>query len=295
MSIDSGQTTRGTTWAQDGEPLAWLAHGPRDAPTLHLFHGLISSRSHWPLFVEHFKQTKRLIDWDYRGHGGQPPPRDMKSLNIEQFADDSHRVLHDAGSVPAVLVGLSFGVQVALEHYRRHPSDARALVLICGTAGHPLDRVTRASWVRGFAKRVALGFGQGAVVGRTKRALGPRLPAPLLRHGAYLTGGARRGDCPPEVLDAVFDHALDLDARVVGHVAASYFDHSADDVLPDVKVPTLILAGDRDQLTPVAAAERMRDRIPGAELVIFPGHSHLVLVEKPGEVHALIEKFLARI
>ena len=262
---------------------------------MHLFHGLISSRSHWPLFVEHFRDDYRLVDWDYRGHGGQPLPRDLSSINVAQLAEDSHRVLADVGQPPAVLVGLSFGVQVALEHYRRYPHDARALVLMCGTAGHPLDRLTQAAWVRNFARRVALGFGKGALVGRTTRALWQRLPAQLLRQGAYLTGGARRGDCPPEVLDAVFEHARELDPRVVGQVAASYFEHSADDVLPDVRVPTLIIAGDKDQLTPVTAAERMRDRIPGAELVVFPGHSHLVLVEKPGEVHAVIERFLARV
>ena len=57
-------------------------------------------------------------------------------------------------------------------------------------------------------------------------------------------------------------------------------------------VPTLIIAGDRDQLTPVATAERMQRAIPGSELVVFPGHSHLVQVEKPAEVHAAIDAFL---
>ncbi len=283
------------SWAQDGEPLAWQAHGSAAAPTLHLFHGLISSRAHWPLFTEHFARDWQLLDWDYRGHGGQPLPRELASINVGQFAEDSHVVLHAAGKPPAVLVALSFGVQVALEHYRRYPNDARALVLMCGTAGHPLDRLTRASWVRSLARRVALGLGQGELIGQGTRALWKRLPAPLLREAAYWTGGARREYCPPEVLDAVFSHAKALDPRVVGHVAASYFEHSADDVLPSVRVPTLIIAGDRDELTPVAAAERMRDRIPGAELVVFPGHSHLVLVEKPAEVHALIERFLARL
>jgi pimeloyl-ACP methyl ester carboxylesterase len=79
-------------------------------------------------------------------------------------------------------------------------------------------------------------------------------------------------------------------------VVASYFEHSARAVLPTVRVPTLILAGDRDQLTPVACAERMLHEIQAAgapaRLVIYPGHSHLLQVERPDQVHAEIERFL---
>ena len=57
-------------------------------------------------------------------------------------------------------------------------------------------------------------------------------------------------------------------------------------------MPTLIIAGDRDQLTPVPIAERMQREIPNSKLVVFPGHSHLVQVEKPAEVHAAIDEFL---
>ena len=74
---------------------------------------------------------------------------------------------------------------------------------------------------------------------------------------------------------------------------AAYLEHDAHDVLPTITVPTLIVAGDRDQLTPVALAERMQREIPNSELVVFPGHSHLVQVEKPAEVHAAIDAFLA--
>ena len=75
-------------------------------------------------------------------------------------------------------------------------------------------------------------------------------------------------------------------------MTAAYLDHDAHDVLPTITVPTLIVAGDKDQLTPVATAERMHREIRGSRLVVFTGHSHLVQVEKPREVHAAIEQFL---
>ena len=87
-----------------------------------------------------------------------------------------------------------------------------------------------------------------------------------------------------------------MDPRVAGRVVASYFEHSARDVLPTVRVPTLILAGDRDELTPVECAERMERDLRAAgtpvRLVVYPGHSHLLQVERPDDVHAEIDHFL---
>ncbi len=276
---------------RDGEELRVQVSGPAKGAPLLLFNGLVSSEAHWPFFVRHFQERQKVLFWDYRGHGGQPPPRDLDSISVSQFAEDAHDVLQSTGAGPAVSVALSFGVQVALEHYRRHSSDVRALVLICGTDGHPLDRVGGAAWLRRGAASLMRGFGRGGALARLALASGKMAPA---RELAYLTGGAHRDLCPRQILDGVFAHTAQMDPRVVGRVAASYFEHSARDVLPTVRVPTLILAGDRDQLTPVAAAERMQRSIPGgARLVVYPGHSHLLQVERPDEVHAEIDRFLS--
>src|SRR5262245_32875698 len=103
---------------RDGESLRVEVHG-QGAPLL-LFNGLVSSAAHWPWFIRHFQRSHRVIFWDYRGHGGQPPPADPASVSVESFAEDAHEMLRPLGG-PAVSVALSFGVQVALEHYRRHP------------------------------------------------------------------------------------------------------------------------------------------------------------------------------
>jgi pimeloyl-ACP methyl ester carboxylesterase len=274
-------------YADDGEPLRYLVRG--EGPSLLILNGLVSTHHHWPFFVEHFRQRCEVLFWDYRGHGGAEPPHDRRSVSTEHFADDAHAVLAAAAAAPAVVCGLSFGVQVALEHYRRHPDDVRALVLICGTWGHPLDRVSTSPALR---HGLATGL---HVVGR----LGPvaRLGLRLARSGlprevAYLIGGAQRDLCPREALDGLFDHVSRLDPAVFGEICASYFEHTARDVLASIRVPTLVIAGDRDQLTPPALGEEMLRLIPTARLRVFPGHSHLVQLERPAAVHAAIDEFL---
>jgi pimeloyl-ACP methyl ester carboxylesterase len=279
--------------AADGEPLAFRVHGAEHADRTPILtvHGLLSSTSHWPYFIDHYAARRPVISWEYRGHGGTLPPRDLASITVEQFAEDAHAVMTATKRAPAVVVGLSFGVQVALEHYRRHPSDVRALVLICGTYGHPLDRVTSSGRVRAAAASLVRALGRREGIARR---LLPIARTRLVRELAFLTGGAHREHCPAAVLDGLLEHVANLDPRVIGAITASYFEHSAADVLPSVRVPTLIIAGDKDELTPVARAEHMARTIPGATLRVFPGHSHLVQVERPREVHEVIDDFLLR-
>lgn len=279
----------------DGESLAYRVWGHAGATPLMTVHGLVSSVHHWLDFNPYYAATRQVVSWEYRGHGGQPPPREADSIGVPQFADDAHAVWRAADVGPVVVVGLSFGVQVALEMWRRYPTTVKALVLICGTAGHPLDRVSRSPALRrGVAKAVRMAGGQPLLSLPVMALLRTRLGVRLAREIAYLTGGARRDSCPPEMLQGLFKHVGSLDPRVVGAVTAGYLEHDAHDVLETITVPTLIIAGDRDQLTPVSVAERMAEEVATSELVVFPGHSHLVQVEKPREVHAAIDDFLER-
>jgi len=276
----------------DGEPLAFRIQGPAGKTPMLTAHGLVSSVHHWMFFTPHFSLERPVVSWEYRGHGGQPAPQDME-ISVSQFADDAHAVWQAAAAQPAVVVGLSFGVQVALEIWRRHPECVRALVLICGTPGHPLHRVT----TNGLFRRTTISLVQelAALPGVSASLLSFLRSRPglrLARELAYLSGGAHRDACPPEVLEGLFRHVAALSPDLIAATVAAYLEHDANDVLASITVPTLIIAADRDQLTPVSIAERMQRTIPNSKLVVFRGHSHLVQVERPREVHTAIETFL---
>lgn len=279
----------------DGEELAYRVHGaPGNTPIVTL-HGLVSSIEHWSFFTPYYSQARPVLSWEYRGHGGRELFGDADRISVEQFAADAHTVMRAAELPPAIVAGLSFGVQVALEVWRAHRESVRALVLICGTAGHPLNRLSSSRLLRRWAADVVRGLSAqrriaDPVLSFLRSKTGTRIACEL----AYLSGGAHREACPSEVLEQLFGHAGGLLPEVLGAITASYLEHSAWDVLPTIDVPTLIIAGDKDQLTPVATARRMRDAIPNAELVVVPGHTHLVQVERPEDVHAAIDAFLAR-
>jgi pimeloyl-ACP methyl ester carboxylesterase len=276
----------------DGEPLAFRVQGPAGKTPMLTAHGLVSSVHHWMFFTPHFAAERPVVSWEYRGHGGQPAPQDME-ISVPQFADDAHAVWQAAAIPPAVVVGLSFGVQVALEIWRRHPECVRALVLICGTPGQPLNRISSS----GLFRRTVIALVQElahlpGVSSSLLAFLRSRPGLRLARELAYLSGGAHRDACPPEVLTGLFQHVAALSPDLIAAAIAAYLEHDANDVLASITVPTLIIAADRDQLTPVSIAERMQRTIPNSRLVVFRGHSHLVQVERPREVHLAIEAFL---
>lgn len=294
-------TRFGHTTLPSGTRLAWRVDGT--GPTLLIYNGLVSSSVHWRFWIEHFRRRYAVLTWDYPGHGASPRPTHLDEVGIAAFADEGHRVLADAQARagverPATLCGLSMGVQAVLEHARLHPDDAQALVLLCGTPGHPLDRLTRSAVVRqavvAALSRLADAAGPHSRIASTvAQLLAPVLRSPLPRELAYLTGGARRDACPHSVLDELFAGVAAMDGDVVLRAVASYLEHDARDVLPRLAVPALIFAGDRDQLTPVSVAEEMRDAIPDAWLHVVHGHSHLAQVECPDAIHAEVERFLA--
>ena len=277
----------------DGEPLAYSVQGPAGKTPMLTAHGLVSSVHHWMFFTPHFSAERPVVSWEYRGHGGLPPPHDTLEISVSQFADDAHAVWSTAQVPPSIVVGLSFGVQVALEIWRRHPSCVRALVLICGTPGHPLDRISAS----GLFRRTTIALVQElahlpGVSGTLLSFLRSRPGLRIARELAYLSGGAHRDSCPAEVLDGLFKHVASLTPDLIAATVAAYLEHDANDMLASITVPTLIIAADKDQLTPVSIAERMQRTIPNSKLVVFRGHSHLVQVERPHEVHAAIDAFL---
>ncbi len=280
----------GTFRAPDGATIAWCRTG--SGPTMLIYNGLLSTALHWREWIAHYRERFTVVTFDYRGHGDSPRPARLSTVRIEQHADDGHALLAALDLPrPAIVCGLSLGVQCSLEHYRRHPDDIGALVLLCGTWGRPLDRLTSSS---ATIRRLALGSLSLAAKGgpAVRAATWPLLRTRLGREMAYLTGGADRATCPAEVLDELYRHIAGMDVDVIMAAISSYLEHTAEEVLPRVEIPTVVVAGGEDKLTPPEISEEMVRRIPNARLHVVSGHTHLALVEKPAEVHGVVDRFL---
>ncbi len=227
----------------------------------------------------------------YRGHGRTARPRDARRITIEDLADDVEHVLDDALVERAVLIGHSMGVQVALETYRRHADRVAGLILICGASSHPL-RTFRGSaaledWLPFIQKWIQRVPG---VINRVTRAV---LPTRL----AYEVASRleiRRELIEPADFMPYLEGMARIDARLFVAMLSSAGAHSADDLLPDVHVPTLVVSGGRDGFTPPERSRAIAATIPNCELLEIPNASHTAPIEHPHLVGFTVRDFLAR-
>ncbi len=277
VTTDDGATVHVATWGE--------------GPPLLLLNGFVCSLHYWPTIIERFSREYTVIGWDYRGYGASPTLNEPASATIERFADDAVCVLDQLGFAKAALVGHSMGCQVLFETYKRSAARVDALIAICGTYERPQAATFDPP---GLAKAFSIWARAQALYpkpfGRFRaNVMASELPAKL----AYKIG-ANPELCPPQYIEALFEHLLTIDERVMLYNFASCITHSARDVLPQVRVPTLIIGGERDGMTPPKVSQEMHRRIDGSELFIAPKCSHLAMIERADLVNAWISSFLSR-
>jgi pimeloyl-ACP methyl ester carboxylesterase len=277
--------------ASDGSPLFYESWGERGAPTpVVLCDGIGCDGYVWRYLKADLGERFGLHP-HYRGHGRTAPPRDPHRVTIEDLADDVACVLDDALVERAVLVGHSMGVQVALETYRRHAERVAGLVLVCGASSHPL-RTFRGSAtleellpvIQKWVLRVP------RVINRVTRWV---LPTRL----AYEVASRleiRRELVEPADFMPYLEGMARIDSRLFVAMLSAAGQHSADDVLATIAVPTLVIAGGRDGFTPPERSRAMADAIPGCELLDIPNASHTAPIERPHLVDWTVREFLSR-
>jgi 3-oxoadipate enol-lactonase len=192
------------------------------------------------------------------------------------MADDVIAVLDDAGVDTAHVIGASMGGAISQLVALRHPERVRSLTLACTACRHhPWRRELLAQWADS-----ALQNGMGAMTKEAARwMIGPR---------SFRRVSPAVGWMGPLGLSRPA-HAF------AGQVAAILaIDDDLAAQLEQVKVPTLVLVGNQDILTPRGDAEELAESIPTAELVVISGAAHGLMVEHASTFNRVLLEFLGR-
>ena len=274
-SIESADGTRITYYRMGRGRRTWLMPPAMGAPLVSMKH-----------IVEHFADDLTIVSWDMRGFYRSGIPSRPGALAVHGHIADMEAVVAAEGLDDFVLGGWSMGVQLSLEYQHRHPGRARALVLIHG----PYERVLSSTLLGKDALLLPL----LAVLRRASpfvTSVNRRLFAlPGLAAWLHRTGLLARN---PEAFAEVLAEFATIDWGRYLEVVAGLHEHSAASYLEHVTVPTLITAGTRDLLTPVAVAERMHRAIAGSELFVVEGGTHYTPTEFPEALCSRIATFLA--
>jgi pimeloyl-ACP methyl ester carboxylesterase len=286
-----GRDERGFVASADGVELFYRSHGHGSPPML-CCNGLGVSTFFWHYLVDHFRGRSRVVLWDYPGHGRSQLPGDDGSLSVERLARDMWAVSDRLGLEKPILLGHSLGVQVILEAYRQRPTEVGGLVPILGTYRRPLDSFYDFRYSRTAFDAVIRLAGSRLGPSLERWLWQPLLALPVAWNVAGASNMVNSARVDRTELRRYLHHLVDIGLPLFFRLARDIADHDATAVLPEIDVPTLIVAGEYDTFTPIAASYHMRDTIAGAELLFLEGATHAGIVEQPEIIYPRIERWV---
>jgi pimeloyl-ACP methyl ester carboxylesterase len=258
-------TARGTT-------ISYEQQG--DGPPVILLHGFPLDNRIWQQQLTALSDRWRVITPDLRGFGKSAS---LDPFTMESLADDIHALLTELNALPCVLGGLSMGGYVALAYAKRYPADLRGLILI--------DTRAEADTAQGKQARQSMidlvrKSGSPAVA----EQMMPKMLAPdEAQRRPQLARDLRTimEACPPLTIE----HAL--------AAMRDRADHTTD--LASISVPTLIIVGEQDAITPPPMAQAMNQAIPHSTLHLIRGAGHMSPMEQPQQVTSALRRFLEQL
>lgn len=259
----------------DGRDLAYREAGNGEAVVL--LHAFPLTGEMWRPQLEGLSAAMRVIAPDLAGFGGSTAPEDPAAYSVEGWARDTAALLDALGIGRAIVGGLSMGGYATMAFVRLFPERVKAVILADTRAGADAPEVKE--------KRTA----QMAQVGEGRRrelldALLPPLFAPTtLRNRKDLVSRVR------SLMESV------PAAGLAGALRALRDRPDATEVVAGLSVPSLLLCGAEDSLTPPESMRALRATIPGAKLAVIPEAGHLSNLEAPATFGREVAGFVAAV
>jgi pimeloyl-ACP methyl ester carboxylesterase len=254
--------------------------------------GLTTSSLFWKYLRPIWLRSHTVITWDLPGHGASGPARSALTARVHAHPRLIAQIMDRLGVQRALQIGWSTGSQVALETYRQYPGRCAGIAILLGGAGNVLnstrlpvpgpviERVVRASPPALFE----------LIVFTLSRAM--RLPGGQELGRAFGLVGARANQ---DDMRQVIEHIAEVDAATLRSMLISLQEHSARSILPALRVPLLIVSGDKDPFAPSElVGVPLHQSVPNSELLRLPNGTHTALLEEPELIGARVEAFAAR-
>lgn len=281
----------GTIPSFDGSPLYYEVRG-KGEKTLVFIYGIACLMNHWHYQVEHFARDYTVVTFDLRGHHKSAPVRDISSLNVATLAQDLNFLIEYLGVKHVTGLGHSFGAPILLEAHRQMPDLFESYVFVNGFQKNPIKGMFGLDVVEPFFYFVKAQFEKNPILWNSLwRTL---VDNPVAMQLAALAGGFNIKLTEFKDIEIYAKGVSQLDLEIFIPLFESLMKFDGSDILPTVEQPTLIVAGENDNITPKSFQFEFKEKISHAEYVEVPYGSHCTQLDFPDYLNLKIEEFLKK-
>lgn len=296
-----------------GTRLLVESYGPEDGPLVLLSHGFAMTGRCWHEQVVALGDRYRLVTYDQPGHGRSTGPTDRADgrgsradgrgnrgdggYSLDLLGHALHEVVRRLPDRPFVLVGHSMGAMSALAFARLYPrlfhDRVSGLVLLSTTAKAGAEDVAMGMGIQALVRIQNRVESVAGIMGQRARRL-----AHLYRASSDLsflltrTVGLAR-DADPRHVDLTEQLVIDTDISTIAALTPVLLTMDEDDTLADIDVPTVVVVGSGDRITPVGHAEHIARVNEDVDLLELSGIGHMTPLEAADVVNALIVRMAA--
>ncbi len=258
--------------AIDGRKVYYEVKG--QGPSIVLIHGFSLDMRMWDPQFDAFSQHYRVIRYDISGYGRSTVPDTLISSSNELAA-----LLKALGIHKATVVGMSMGGGVAINFTLEYPEMVEALITVGSTLGGYNMREPRASRTQH--------------VFSLARDSGLAIAKETWLHDPFLTPVVDTSAIRAKIRRIITDWS---GFQLINPAMARFLPTHPLAIarLEEIRVPTLIIVGELDDPNPLAVADIIATRVPGAMKVTINGSGHLLNLERPAEFNKLVLDFLGR-
>jgi 3-oxoadipate enol-lactonase len=235
-----------------------------------LLHGYTTTAEFWREQIDAFSTGHRVIRPNLPGHGISPSPKD-RAYTVDAYVADLERMFEQFALHDAVLVGLSMGGIVAQRFALKNPALLRALVLV-DTTSHGFGPDVQASSVFDAIDKLGIAESSRLVA---QRSFGASSSAALIEWAAH--------------------EVVQTPEFVAREAVASINAFDSRPQLARIAMPTLVMVGEEDAITPPASARELHARIPHSTLEVIEHAAHFPMLEQPQAFNRVLQRFIERV
>jgi pimeloyl-ACP methyl ester carboxylesterase len=274
----------------DQTPIYYEARGKGEP--LILIYGIACLINHWHHQIEYFSKNYRVIAFDIRGHHKSQPLGNPTNLKLSDLVEDVRGLMKHLNISKAHFAGHSFGAPLLLELFNENPKAVASMTFINGFSKNPIKGMFGLDVVEPFYYFVKEQFQKSPDLWTTLWRLAVDNPISMVLAGA--AGGFNLSLTQFKDIEVYARGVARMDLRIFMDLFEELMKFDGEEILPNVNIPTLIISGERDNVTPQKFQHEFHNKIQGSEFVLVPYGSHCTQLDFPEYINMKIAGFLSK-